>query len=218
MEERNKHIGIGAAVTFFISLAMAIPVLNLFGFVIGPVAGFFGGAVTAWLISEGGSRGAKYGAIAALVGGVAGAIVANIFGLIFMVGVGDSEIGGYLGTAVLGLFSVTILKVVGGLIGGGIAGALAGDSSSDTSQEQHHQQGGNVPSPQQPQTGQGTQQRGQGGQQQAQQQAQQPNRRGQQQGGQGRTQNQGRGQQQGRDQGQRRDQGSDGNRDRDTGR
>ena len=135
--DRRKHILIGSAVVFFISLGVIIPALGLFiGWIFTLGGGFAGGATVGYLRKRGASDGAKYGFIVALAGGIPSSIVGVILGTVLNFIVLSSEPGGGDSTeglaviAVIGFLSGILFKVIGGVVGGGFVGGLT-DQTGD---------------------------------------------------------------------------------------
>lgn len=126
--DRRKHILIGSAVVFVISLGVVIPALGLFiGWIFTLGGGFAGGATIGFLRKRGASDGAKHGLIVALVGGfpssIVGVILGSVLNFVVLSSDGDS-VGGLVLIATVGFFSGMLLKIIGGVIGGGLVGAL----------------------------------------------------------------------------------------------
>lgn len=130
VSQRTMHVGIGSALTFFISLGTAIPAFGLF---LGPLftfgGGFVGAAAAGWLRGQGVQEGVKTGLLVALVGGITSSLVAVTGGTLLNVVFVSQEssgdtLGGWLLIAGFGFVSGLVFTLIGAIFGGALGAGL----------------------------------------------------------------------------------------------
>jgi hypothetical protein len=127
----RKQVLIASTVLFVISLGVLIPALGIFiGFIFTITGGVAGGITIGALRKQGGTDGAKYGAIVGIVGGLPSSILGVVIGTITNFFIAASEpgngdaFGGFVIFAIVGFFSGMLFKVGGATLFGALTGAI----------------------------------------------------------------------------------------------